>query len=285
MLTSLLIMVREGFEGALVVALVFAYLRRMGRLDVARHTWIGVALALAVSIGVGVVVHLTTGQLEGAARLRVFAGISIAAVIVLTWMIFWMRRQSRAIKGELERAVDRALGSDNVGRAMAMVAFVGVLREGIEAALFLIAAATESSGRQVLIGGFGGLAIAVVLAYLVYAGGRRLPLKTFFTVTGVILIVFAAGLLARTVLYLQSSGDLQTVWDNVYDLTGVSWLTQQTEVGKFLAAMLGWDPRPSIEQIVAWVAYAGIVSVLFLRPSRPAPEPAAPEPARVPVAR
>lgn len=271
MATALVIMVREGFEGALVVAIVFAYLRRMQRMDLAGAVWTGVGVALAISVGVGVVVHVTIGELVGVTRLRMFAFISALALIVLTWMVFWMRRQSRLIKSDLEHKVDDALGATDVGRALAGVALLAVLREGIEAALFLLAAATEDSGTRTLIGGAIGLAIAGVLAYAVYWGGRSLPMKAFFTVTGLVLIVFAAGLAARTVLFLQSSGDLGSAnLNGVYDVRSVPALTQDTETGKFLAAMLGWDPRPSIEQVLAWLLYLVPVSFLFLRGSRPA---------------
>jgi len=271
MIPSLLIMVREGFEAALIVALVFAYLRRIGRLDMARATWLGIAAAVAISTVAGVVIRVTMGGLEGAARPRAFAAISLLAAGVLTWMIFWMRRQSRAIKGELEHKVDQALHASNTTTAIAAVAFFAVLREGLESALFLVAAATDSGGGQVVIGAVLGIAIAVVLGALVYLGGRRLPMRAFFQATGVIVIVFAAGLLARTVLFLQTSGDLGT-WNNaVYDVTGARWLTQQAEVGKFLGAMLGWDPRPSIEQVVAWAAYIIPVTYLFLRGGRQVP--------------
>jgi len=271
---SLLIMVREGFEAALIVALVFAYLRTIGRLDMARAAWLGVLGAVAISVVVGIVLDATIGGLTGAARMRSFAGISFVAAGVLTWMVFWMRRQSRAIKGELEHKVDAALGASRVGSAMALVTFLSVLREGLEAALFLVAAATDSDGGEVVLGAVIGLAIAIVLGVLVYAGGRRLPMRAFFQVTGVIVIVFAAGLLARTVLFLQSAGDLDTMNNAVYDLTSVHWLTQGSEVGKFLAAMLGWDPRPSIEQVLAWSLYIVPVTYLFLRRGR-APRSAA----------
>ncbi len=146
MTTALLIMLREGFEAALVVAIVFAYLRKLDRLDLARPVWGGVGAAVAVSVSIGVIVHLTIGELTGATRLRAFAAVSLVAACVLTWMIFWMRRQSRMIKGDLEHRVDAALAASRVGFALAMVAFLAVLREGIEAALFLIAAATEEIG-------------------------------------------------------------------------------------------------------------------------------------------
>jgi high-affinity iron transporter len=273
MATALLIMLREGFEAALVVAIVFAYLRRIERLELSRAVWQGVGLALALSLAVGVVVHVTVGNLEGAARLRSFAAISFLALCVLTWMVFWMRRQSRAIKGDLEHRIDAALGRQHVARGLAAVAFLAVFREGIEAALFLIAAATEESGWSVLVGAFIGLALASGLAGLVYYGGRSMPMKAFFTVTGVVLIVFAAGLASRTVLFLQGAGDLGSLnLNGVYDLTGYHWLTQSSEVGKFLAAMFGWDPRPSIEQVVVYFGYLVPVLVLFLRPqSTPVP--------------
>ena len=281
---ALLIMLREGFEAALVVAIVFAYLRRIGRLDLARSVWQGVALATAGAFAIGIVVRLTVGSLEGDARLRAFAAISAAAAVVLTWMVFWMRRQSRLIKGDLEHRVDAAIRSNNTRRAIVAVALVAVLREGIEAALFLIAAGTEESGGAVIVGALVGLALASLLAYVVYWGGRSMPMKAFFTVTGLVLIVFAAGLVAKTVLFLQTSGDLGSLnLNGVYDLTAYRWLTQQTEEGKFLAAMFGWDPRPSIEQLVTWMAFAVPVTWLFLRRS-PVRPPAPAEAVRAPAA-
>ena len=273
MLTALLIMLREGFEAALVVAIVYAYIRRIDRPELAVPMWQGVAAAAALSVGVGIVVHLTVESLEGNARLLAFAAVSMLAVVVLTWMIFWMRRQAHRIKGELQGSVDQAItAGGDVRLAVMGVAFLAVAREGLEAALFLIAAATTEDGWAVLVGGLLGLAGASVLGFLVVLGGRRLPMRQFFTVTGLVLIVFAAGLVSRTVLWLQAAGDLGTVWNNVYDLTAYRWLTVTTESGRFLGAMFGWDPRPSIEQVVAYLAFLVTVAWLFLRAPRPARE-------------
>jgi high-affinity iron transporter len=181
-------------------------------------------------------------------------------------MIFWMRSQAHRIRGELQDSVDQAIAAGGDVRFAVMgVAFLAVAREGLEAALFLIAAATTEDGWAVLVGGLIGLAMASVLGFLVVLGGRRLPMRQFFTITGLVLIVFAAGLVSRTILWLQAAGELGTVWNNVYDLTAYPWLTVSTETGKFLGAMFGWDPRPSIEQIVGYLAYLGTVSWLFLR--------------------
>ena len=266
MLTALLIMLREGFEAALVVAIVYSYIRRIGRRDLVAPMWQGMAAAAAVSVGAGVVVHLTVENLQGEPRLLAFAAVSLLAVAVLTWMIFWMRRQAHKLRGELHDSVDQAIAGGGDARfAVTTVAFLAVAREGLEAALFLIAAATTEEGWAVLVGGLIGLAIASVLGALVVLGGRRLPMRQFFTVTGLILIVFAAGLVSRTILWLQVAGELGTVWNNVYDLTAYSWLTVSTESGKFLGAMFGWDPRPSIEQIVGYLLFLVTVSWLFLR--------------------
>src|SRR4051812_16498588 len=140
-------MLREGFEATLVVGILFAYLRRIGRRDLARPVWAGVGLGVGVATAVGLVIHWSTGSLTGDARLIVFAVISAAAAAVLTWMIFWMARQSRAIKGDLEHRLDHALEHGSaVGRGVAFVAFAAVLREGIEAALFLVALSIENDG-------------------------------------------------------------------------------------------------------------------------------------------
>ena len=275
MITPLLIMVREGFEAALIIAIVLAYLRRIDRLDLRRFMWGGVIAAVAIAAAVGIILDMTIGGLVGSDRMRAFAAISLVAAAVLTWMIFWMRRQARAIKNELEHKVDTAIETGDPRRAIVAVAFFSVLREGLEAALFLVASATTDDGAEVIMGAAIGLAIAAVLGWLVYAGGRRMPMRAFFRVTGMVIVVFAAGLLAKTILFLQVSGDLRTMADNVYDLRQYKWLTQETEIGKTLAALIGWDPRPSIEQVIAWFGYFIPVTWLFLRTPKSA-QPAAP---------
>lgn len=272
MAAAFLIMLREGFEASLIVAIVFAYLRKLERLDLALPVWLGVGAATVIAIATGAVVHLTVGDLRGTARLVTFAVISAIAVAVLTWMVFWMRKASMGIKSELHGRVDRALQADRVAIGVALVAFFAVLREGIEAAMFLIAAGTSTGGWEVLVGGLAGIALASGIGVAVYVGGRRLPMRTLFNVTGVIVILFAAGLAAKTVQFLQAAHIMGTMADNVYDVTRYPWLTIRTDVGRFLAALFGWDPRPSIEQVLAWALYVVPVLVLFLRPQRRVPE-------------
>ena len=269
MLASFLIMLREGFEAALVIAILYSYLRRSGRAELLGPLWAGIGAAFVVVLALGVAVHLGMDELVGVARQRAFAATMLLAAGVLTWMVFWMRKHSRAMKGELEGSMDHAIDArSNLKVAVVAAAFLAVLREGFEATLFLIATATQESGENVLVGGIVGLVVAGVLGWMVVVGGKRLPMKQFFTVTAWVLVIFAAGLLARAVMFLQSTGDLGIVLNNVYDLTAVHWLTQDSEVGRFLGAMFGWDPRPSIEQVLVWVGYVGIVGWLFQRGGR-----------------
>jgi high-affinity iron transporter len=157
--------------------------------------------------------------------------------------------------------------------ALAGVAFLAVAREGLETALFLISTTTGDSDANVLVGALLGLAIAVVLGVAVYHGSRALPLRAFFQVTGVLIIMFAAGLLSRAVQFLQAAGDIGTIDDAAYNLTMFHWLTVDSEVGKFLAGIFGWDPRPSVEQVVVYLLYLVPALVAFFwgshRPVRP----------------
>ncbi len=267
---SLLITLREGFEAALVVAIVLAAVRRGDRPGMARWVWAGTGAAIAVSLAAGIALHLTIEDLTGVPRLRTFAVICLAAAGLLTWMVFWMRRHARGMRAELEGRVEAALGTSAL--ALAGVAFVAVAREGLETALFLIAGTGSSAAGDVLAGGLIGLAVAIALGVAVYHGSRAVPMRLFFQITGVLIIVIAAGLLARAVQFLQAAGDLGTLDAAVYDVSGLQWLTTATQSGRFLSGILGWDPQPSIEQAAAYLAYLVPALILFLRGGRPRPE-------------
>lgn len=276
MAESFLITLREGFEAALIVAIVLAAATRGTRPELARWVWAGVAAAAAVSAAVGIVLHVTLDGLVGPARSNVFAVICLSAAALLTWMIFWMRTHSRSLKGDLEHKT--ASAATHSGLALAIVAFVAVAREGLETALFLLSSTSAANGADVLIGGSLGLVAATVLGVLLYKGSQRVPMRRFFQVTGVLIIIFAAGLASRAVLFFQVSGVLQSWNLAAFDVTRYAFLTLTTQSGRFLAGIFGWDPRPSIEQVVAYVGYLVPVLVLFLRSATP-PRPDQPTPA------
>ena len=269
---ALLITLREGFEAALIVAILFAAVRRSDRPELARWIWIGTGAAVVLSIVIGWVLHVTITDLTGVAELRTFGVICLAAAALLTWMIFWMRAHARSLRGELEGQVERAMNRSVI--ALGLVAFASVAREGLETALFLISSTTVSDGRGVLVGGLIGLAVAVALGVGVYHGSRIVPMKVFFQVTGVLIILFAAGLLSRSVQFFQAAGDIGTVDNALYDVTGAQWLTVSTESGKVLAGIFGWDPRPSAEQVIVYLGFLVPVLIAFFwnpRPRRRAP--------------
>jgi len=262
---SFLIALREGFEAALIVAIVLAFVQRSDHPEARRWVWFGTGAAALLAIVVGVVLHVTIDGLDGGARLRTFGVICIAAAALLTWMIFWMRTHARALKGDLEGKAARALAGQS-GLALAAVAFIAVAREGLETALFLISTTTSSGGGDVVIGTLLGLACAGALGWVVYKGSHRFDMRRFFQITGVLIILFAAGLVARAVQFFQAAGDIGSYdLNGVYDLTRYRWLTQDSQVGRFLAGIFGWDPRPSIEQVVAYLAYLVPVLTLFVR--------------------
>ena len=234
--------------------------------------WGGTAVALLLAAVVGLVINATIDDLTGASRFRTFAVICFAAAGLLTWMIFWMRTHARDLKRELEGKTSHAV--EQSAWALAIVAFAAVAREGLETALFLISATNASRGSDILIGGLIGLAIAVLLGVLVYRGSQYISIRRFFQVTGVLIIMFAAGLLARGVQFLQASGDLGSFNLAFYNLTQYDWLTISTQSGRFLAGIFGWDPRPSIEQVVVYLAYFVPAVIFFFKaPAQPKPTP------------
>jgi high-affinity iron transporter len=272
---AFLITLREGIEAALIVSILLAYLRQLGRSDRASLVWWGTGAAITVSIAVGAVIFAIEGEFEGTAE-ELFEGlVTLTAVGVLTWMIFWMRRQGARIKSELHERVDTALMAG--GSAIALLAFVAVLREGIETALFIFAAAkgtavTSGGVVEQLVGAAIGLAIATVLGVLLYRGGIKMNLRDFFRVTGGLLIVVAAGLFAFSIHELQEAGVLPFLTGTAFDISAA--LPDDSGVGGILRALIGYQANPTWLEVVAWISYIATVGTLFLRPSAaPAPRP------------
>jgi high-affinity iron transporter len=263
---AFLITLREGIEAALVVSIILAYLNSVGRRDRHGTVWAGTGVAVAISLAAGAIIFATAGALSEEAE-EAFEGIaSLLAVGVLTWMIFWMRRQARFIRGELQERVDVALAS---GSALALpaLAFVVVVREGLETVLFLFGAIREEVTGSVALGYVGaalGLITAVVLGYLIYRGGVRLNLRTFFKVTGGLILVVAAGLLAGGIHELQEIAWLPGESATAFDVSGT--LSDETGVGAFLRAMFGYNANPSWLELGAWLTYLAVTGFLFFRP-------------------
>ena len=262
-MAAFLVMLREGVEAAIIVAILLAYLNRIDRRSASRWVWAGAIAAVLISLAAGIVLWNTVGGLEGTAEEFVEGTIAVIAVGLLTWMIFWMGQQAKNLKGHIHSQVDAALAAGGAA-ALATIAFVAVLREGIESSLFLIATTvgTESSSTQI-VGGFLGLAAAAIIGVLFYAGSSRIDIRAFFRLTGVLIILFAAGLASKAVHEFQELGLLPTVNEHVWDL-GILDPSSGT-TGRFLGSLFGWTPRPSLLMAVAYVAYLVPVLILFLR--------------------
>ena len=268
---AFVVALREGIEAALIVSILLAYLRQLQATDRAHLVWWGTGIAVVLSALIGTAIFALGANFEGTAE-QIFEGLAtLLAVGVLTWMIFWMRRQGARIKGDLQSKVDSALVAG--GAALGLIAFTAVLREGIETALFIFAAAEGTAvegggtGAQ-LVGAVLGLGTAVVLGVLIYRGGIRLNLRSFFRITGILLIVVAAGLFAFSLHELQEAGWIPLLEAQAFDVSAT--LPDDAGIGSVLRGLLGYNADPTWLEIAAWLVYLVVIGGAFLRP-RPIP--------------
>jgi high-affinity iron transporter len=266
MLSSLLITLREGLEAALIIGIILAYLARTDNRQAFKRVWVGVLLAVAASLIAGVAIYLSAGQLEGRSE-EIFEGIAMfTAAGVLTWMIFWMRKQSINIKGYFHAQIQSALVSGS-SLGLVVLAFVAVAREGVEMVLFLFAATrVDESAILSTIGGFIGLALAIGIGYGIYKGTSRLNLRVFFNVTSLLLILFAAGLLAHGVHEFHEAGIIPPVVEHVWDINHI--LPEKSTFGRFLAALFGYNANPSLVEVGAYLSFITFALAGYFRPSR-----------------
>ena len=270
MTQALLITLREGLEISLLVVIVLAYLREARRGDLFRSVWYGVGLAAACSVVVGAVLFGVGTGLSGKAE-EVFEGSAMfVAAAVLTWMIMWMKGQGRHMRREVELRVERAVARGS-GIALASLAFVIVIREGLETALFLFSASKTATPAATTIGGLIGLLIALAIGRAVYQSSRGINLKTFFNVTGVLLIIFAAGLLALGIHEFQEAGYLTVLGGQAWDMNGV--LSERGTAGSLLKGILGYNGNPSVLEVVVYPVYLIAALAFFLKPASVAAPP------------
>lgn len=265
MIGNYLIGLREGLEAALIVSILIAYLVKTGRRDMVSRIWVGVAVAVGLSVGIGALLTFGTRGLTFTAQEAIGGFLSILAVGLVTWMIFWMAANARHLKGELHAKVDRAAEAGMWG--IVLVAFLAVAREGIETALFIWAAARSADqGASPLIGALLGIATAVLLGYLIYRGALRLDLAKFFKWTGFALIIVAAGVLAYGIHDLQEAGILPGLNNLAFDVSDT------IEPGTWYAALLkgtvNFSPAMTVLEVTAWLLYVAIVMTLFVRKVR-----------------
>lgn len=264
MLSTFIIALREGLEAALIVGILVAYLVKTGRKALLAPLWAGVALAVLVSLAAGAFLTITSTELSPRGE-EFFAGTtSFLAVGFVTWMVFWMKRTARHLKGQLEGQMSSAVLAGPM--ALAAAAFFAVVREGLETSLFIYANfKTVSSTPSATVGLVLGLGLAITLGYLIYRSSIKINLSKFFNYTGIALIVVAAGVLSYGIHEYQELGWLPGADFFVWDVTSV--IAKESLLGGVLAGTIGFDTTTSLLQFVLWGAYLAAVLYIYLKPA------------------
>ncbi|WP_312948965.1 iron uptake transporter permease EfeU [Superficieibacter sp.] len=271
MFVPFLIMLREGLEAALIVSLIASYLKRTQRGRWIGIMWIGVLLAAALCLGLGIFINETTGEFPQKEQ-ELFEGlVAVVAVVILTWMVFWMRKVSRNVKQHLEQAVDNAFRrGGNQGWALVAMVFFAVAREGLESVFFLLAAFQQDLGMWPPLGAVLGLTTAVVLGFLLYWGGIRLNLAAFFKWTSLFILLVAAGLAAGAIRAFHEAGLWNHFQDVAFDLSGV--LSTHSLSGTLLEGIFGYQEAPSVSEVAVYLLYLLPALALYLLPPRLQPD-------------
>lgn len=271
MLANFLIGLREGLEASLIVSILIAYLVKTNRRPEIRFVWMGVGASLVLVIGVFTTVTLVFDNLPFTAQEIVGGVLSILAAALVTWMIFWMRRTARLLKRELEGQMAEALALGPL--ALATVAFLTVGREGLETSAIIWSTIIGSTSTQPFIGATGGILVAVALGWLIYRGAIKVNLGRFFTITGALLIIVAAGVLAYGVFDLQEAGLIPGFGDRLFDISAT--VPRDSWYGTLLKGTINFQPDPTRLQVIVWASYLVPVLWLYLRKPRPVAAPAA----------
>ncbi|MEQ6377631.1 FTR1 family protein [Bacillaceae bacterium S4-13-58] len=276
---ALLITFREVFEALLIIGIIVTYLKKTNNARYSKYVWLGASLAVLASVGVAMLFQVVfTGFAAMGSEIYLKIGIILVSSLLLTQMVFWMAKHSRDMKANMEGKMDHYISTGNVV-GMVIHSFLVVLREGIETVFFFVA--ITGGNIQNAVEGWGaitGVAIATLLYYLFIKGTMRIPLKTFFKVTGAFIVLIAAGLLVQGISMMQDIGMLGTVMPKVYDIT---WLLPEHpidythylrdtgvapllsgEIGIFLKAFLGYSSMPSIEEVIAYIGYFVVIYLL-----------------------
>jgi len=255
MLPSYILSLREGLEASLIIGIVLGALRQMQRRDLAASVWLGAGIAALVSLTTAILLIRLGLEMKDPGEAIFEAITMLLAAGILTWMIFWMSQRTRDLKNCLEAGVQRA---SLTGKwSLFGLAFIAVLREGVELALFLTAAVFNSNAHLTWLGALLGLGTAVLLGWLLFATTIRVDLRRFFQGTGLLLILFAAGLVAHSIHEFNELGWIPSVIEHVWNLNPI--LSDQSVFGQVLAALFGYNGSPSLTEALAYALYFGVV--------------------------
>jgi high-affinity iron transporter len=272
LLVAYLIMLREGIEAALIVGIVAGYLRQTGRSQWMPGVWVGVALACVLCLALGIALDHVNAEFPQRQQ-ELFEGlVGLLATVILTSMVFWMKKAARSIKAEIHDSIDSALGAhDRQGLALIGMVFFAVGREGLESVFFLLAIVEQSHGWAVPIGAALGLASAIGVGFAIYYGGVKLDMRRFFRWTGVFIIFVAAGLLATSLRAFHEAGLWNGLQKVVFDFSDV--LPQDSVLGTLLSGFFGYQEAPTIGEIALYLAFLIPVLSFFYTSSKPLAKP------------
>lgn len=280
MVATFVLFLREGLEASLIVSILLAALRQLGQMEKARAVWAGVGLAALVSLLGGIALYITIHDYVGSTFQTVFETITyLIAVVLLTSMTFWMQKHSRSLKREITAKASVAAS----GLALGLLAFTTVGREGLETAVFTLAFAFQTSGLYLLLGAALGLLASIVLCILIYRLGYRLDFRVFFRVMGILLLIFAAGLLADAIQNMQALGWIAFATTPIWNTAHI--LSEDSTLGDILHTFVGYAEAPSVLQAVMFAAYLLVAGGIFARLTRkPVVPPRAPAATTTPAA-
>jgi high-affinity iron transporter len=264
---TFVITLREAFEAALILGIIYTYLEKVGARDGVRYLTRGGVLGLLASVGMGIAVSYLSGPLLDVGPDLITIAVIFAAVGLLTWHAWWMRQHARLIRGQVQNRIDEARSSNRLW-AVGLIAFTAVFREGAETVLFLwgIVAQAGGAGWGSMVGGVAGIACAAALGWAIFRGGRRLSLHHFFPVTTIFIMLLAAGLFSTGIARLQGMGLLplsEPLWNT-------SWLLRDGSItGGFLSGLVGYRSQPTLPELCAYLIYVVVVGLLLFvrRPS------------------
>lgn len=266
MLATFAIFLREGIEASMIVAILLAYLAKLGLRRHFRDVYVGVGAAMVLVAGGGTAAYLCLTSYAGSRTQAIFETVTYAlAAVLLTCMTFWMQRHAATMSSELRQRADAALE----GRArwgLGLLAFQAVGREGVESMVFTLAIVFATGTHGALVGGAAGLAVSLVVAGGIYKLGARLDVRRFFRVVGALLLVFAAGLLADTVENVQQLGWVHTLDHPLWDSTGL--LAEGSTLGDVVHSFVGYADHPTGLQVLVWGAFVVLAAGAWVRTTR-----------------
>jgi high-affinity iron transporter len=278
---TFVITLREGFEAALILGIVYTYLQKIGAQRHYRYATRGGVLGVLASIALGVVVTALSGPLLDLGPDVIGLAVIFVAAVVLTWHGYWMRQHARAMTGDVQRKIDEAQTTHRMW-IIGVIAFTGVFREGAETVLFLwglLTQATSTSGWASALGAVLGLIMAASLGWAIFRGGRHISLQRFFGVTSIFLLLLAAGMFSTGIGRLEVMGFLPatpTAWDTSF------LLDDHGVIGGFLNGLIGYRSRPSVLEAGSYVLYLAVAGFLLFRSGSSSPRSDAPK-GRIPA--